>query len=180
MEIWKPIIDFPDYAVSSLGRIKRVKVGRGTNAKNGILKRGVSKKGYFRVYLSKNSKQYTKAVHRLVAQAFVPNPRNLPQVNHLDTNKKNCKVSNLEWSDQDVNMLHASLHRLHGDGVYIFNNKWEVYLRIENKRRYFGGYPTKSLAKKVREYVLKRKGKWTLDRIKKSVSKQFSKTMRTV
>ncbi len=121
IEIWRPVADFPDYAVSNLGRVRRVSLGRGTNAIGGILKQGVSEKGYLRVYLSRYSKKHTIAVHRLVAKEFIPNPLNLPQVNHVDTNKQNCRVDNLEWADQVRNMQHASAHSLiHGDGVYFY------------------------------------------------------------
>lgn len=72
-----------------------------------ILKQGKSKKGYPIVYLSKDGKQSTRVVHRLVAKAFIPNPNNLPQVNHKDGCKINNHVDNLEWCDNSYNQKHA-------------------------------------------------------------------------
>lgn len=65
------------------------------------------KSGYMRVYLSSNSKKKWFLVHRLVAQAFIPNPENKKTVNHIDGNKKNNHVSNLEWNTYSENLNHA-------------------------------------------------------------------------
>lgn len=76
--------------------------------KRGIfLKIHSDKKGYQVVGLTINGKQVTKRVHRLVANAFIPNPENKPQVNHIDKNKSNNDVSNLEWVTASENMIHA-------------------------------------------------------------------------
>ena len=96
MEIWKTIKDYEQYKVSNLGNVKR----------NKILKQN-TRVGYFAVNLCKNGKMKTLQVHRLVAQAFIPNPNNLPQVNHKDGNKKNNKVENLEWCSAKYNVRHA-------------------------------------------------------------------------
>lgn len=92
-EYWKLIKDYENYMVSSFGRVKNIK-------SNKILKLYKDKrkgKEYLRVCLYKNGKSKKYAVHRLVAEAFIPNPDNLPQVNHKDENKQNNIVSNLEW-----------------------------------------------------------------------------------
>lgn len=65
------------------------------------------KYGYERVMLYKNQKKYYKQVHRLVAENFIPNPNNLPQVNHKDGNKLNNNVNNLEWVSCSENINHA-------------------------------------------------------------------------
>ncbi len=89
MEIWKHIAGYEGlYWVSNLGRVK--------NAEK-VLKLTPNKKGYQRVGLHKNGKIKTVYVHRLVAEAFVPNNNNLPQVNHKDENKSNNNADNLEW-----------------------------------------------------------------------------------
>lgn len=99
MENWKFIN--ANYEVSDKGNIKSVNY-RGTG-KSAIRKQSISKNGYMRVILSDNGKNKTYFVHRLVAAAFIPNPDNLPQVNHKDENKSNNHVNNLEWCDNTYN-----------------------------------------------------------------------------
>ncbi|WZP34249.1 HNH endonuclease [Enterococcus phage vB_Efm3_KEN20] len=96
-EIWKDIEGYEGvYHVSNLGRVKRV-------ATNRVLQPYRNKVGYLLVYLCKNGKRKTHRIHRLVAQSFIPNPENKPEVNHLDENKINNMVSNLEWSTRKEN-----------------------------------------------------------------------------
>ena len=137
-EEWRPVVGFEGlYEVSNLGRVKRIMAGRGTNAKDGILKPNTSKKGYLRVFLSRNSKKYTKALHILVAKAWLPNPKGLPQVNHVDTIKANCRASNLEWASQVGNMQHAARNGLLGQGVYFYNaiGKWRATYNPKSRQR---------------------------------------------
>ena len=96
-EEWRDIKDFESlYQVSNYGRVK--------NNNYHIMRFGYNKKGYLQVCLVKNGKKYTKRIHRLVAIAFIPNPDNLPQVNHKDENKNNNCVSNLEWCNVSYNI----------------------------------------------------------------------------
>lgn len=74
---------------------------------NKILKQRNNKKGYPSVHLTINGKGISKVVHRLVAKTFIPNPYNLPQVNHIDGNKENNSVENLEWCTNEYNMRHS-------------------------------------------------------------------------
>lgn len=87
-EEWKTIQEFPRYSVSDFGRIKN-------NNSNLILTGGKDKDGYRQVILSKGKKQYNRRICRLVAIAFIPNPNDLPQVNHKDENKENDCANNL-------------------------------------------------------------------------------------
>lgn len=72
-----------------------------------LMKTGINNSGYELAYLCKNSKRKALTVHRLVAKAFIPNPSDLPEVNHKDGDKLNNRVSNLEWSSISDNRKHA-------------------------------------------------------------------------
>lgn len=106
-EIWKDILGYEGlYQVSNFGRVKSLKFG-----KERILKLTKDKDGYLIVNLYKNNKSKTFKVHRLVAEAFIPNPDNLPQVNHKDEDKSNNIVSNLEWCDVKYNQNYGTRNK---------------------------------------------------------------------
>lgn len=121
-EIWKDIVGYEgQYKVSNYGVVKSVarkvlfqRWNRISYAHypERLIKLFVSKKGYMVAFLSNYSKTSTQQVHRLVAQAFIPNYENKPQVNHIDANKKNNWVSNLEWATQVENMNHGKTMNL--------------------------------------------------------------------
>jgi NUMOD4 motif/HNH endonuclease len=104
-EIWMPVFNYEGlYEVSNIGRIKRVLSNRCLIER--ILKHN-KQRGYHVVKLCKETVKKPISVHRLVAQAFIPNPENKPYVNHLDSNKSNNSASNLEWCTQKENVKHA-------------------------------------------------------------------------
>lgn len=103
MEIWKKINGYGDYQVSSMGRFKSLKYG-----KERIMKLIKDSNGYLQVQLCKNGKVILYLVHRLVAQAFIDNPDNLPQVNHKNENKADNRVENLEWCDRKYNINYGT------------------------------------------------------------------------
>lgn len=107
MEQWKSIVDFENiYEVSSLGRVRRIhKDPRSSKYKILTLD---TLRGYKRITLYKNGKGYKKQVHRLVAEAFIPNPYNLEQVNHKDENPSNNNVNNLEWCTRIYNINYGT------------------------------------------------------------------------
>lgn len=114
MEIWRDIKGYEGcYQVSNMGRVKslsRVIVrsdGQSITVKERILSESKNDRGYYGVRISKNGKQSTPKIHSLVANAFIPNPQNLKEVNHKDGNKKNNYVDNLEWSTRSHNIKHA-------------------------------------------------------------------------
>lgn len=102
MEIWKKIEEFPDYEVSNQGRVRRP--GSVWNGHKGHIAVGTDRGGgYMVVGLTKGKKHYSRLMHRLVAQAFIPNPNNKPCVNHIDCNPSNNNVDNLEWCTKKEN-----------------------------------------------------------------------------
>ena len=72
-----------------------------------IIKGEITSGGYCRVHISHNGVEYKFLVHRLVAETFIPNPKRLPEVNHIDGNKQNNSVDNLEWCTRSQNTSHA-------------------------------------------------------------------------
>ena len=98
MEEWKNVIGYEGlYEVSNIGNVRNVR-------RNTLLKLSKTNYGYIQVYLYKNGIRTGLKVHRLVAQAFIPNPDNLPQINHLDEDKTNNRVDNLEWCSHKYNV----------------------------------------------------------------------------
>ena len=101
MEDWKEIIGYEGlYEISSYGNVRNMKTGR-------IRKLNPGKNGYVQVDLYKEGKCEWFRVHRLVAEAFVPNPLNLPVVMHLDNNKSNNYYLNLKWGNVSENTKQA-------------------------------------------------------------------------
>lgn len=116
VEEWKPCVGFePFYEVSNIGNIRSLAVY--SHKYQRILKRPVfkmkkqetTKDGYKRVLLCYYGKHFHCAVHRLVAQAFIPNPKELPCVNHKDENPNNNNVNNLEWCTHEYNSNYGTL-----------------------------------------------------------------------
>lgn len=111
-EIWVPTFGYEQsYQISSFARIRSLH-----KRKNGeILKQGIGNHGYLRVNLNSNGKGYVKTVHRLFAIAFIPNPENLPCLNHKDGIKTHNSFNNIEWCTYSHNNFHAyrSLNKVH-------------------------------------------------------------------
>ena len=100
-EVWKAVKDFEGlYEVSDKGNVRTLKWYGGSKVK--LLSQVENKRGYRQVNLC-NGKGNMRYVHRLVAEAFIPNPNNLPCINHKDENPRNNCVENLEWCDQKYN-----------------------------------------------------------------------------
>lgn len=97
-EIWRKIDDYPNYEVSSLGRVR--------NIETGLILSG-TKNNYIQICLRKEGTRNILDVHRIVAKTFIQNPENKPCVNHIDGNKHNNRVDNLEWVTYSENTRHA-------------------------------------------------------------------------
>lgn len=118
-------------------------------------------KGYQNVVLCKNGNSYNKIIHRLVAQAFIPNPNNLPEVNHKDGNKANNHVDNLEWITHRENVSHGKLmynKTSKYSGVCFKNNGWTVSVQYLGKIHTVDGFGSEDLAREYHLNFLKEKG----------------------
>ena len=119
MEKWKDIKFFDGYQVSNTGLVKSKEKfikGYGSRIKHQkerILKSVPNHSGYHRLTLRSNNKSFNASVHRLVAEAFIPNPLNKTEVNHIDGDKSNNCVSNLEWTTPSENQKHSYKTGLH-------------------------------------------------------------------
>lgn len=114
VEEWKDIVfvqnntlyDFTGkYQISNLGRVRNIRTGR-------ILKPNKNNRGYTQIGLPINKKPKQFLVHRLVATAFIPNPNNLPVVNHKDENPNNNRVENLEWCTEKYNIQYSTARKI--------------------------------------------------------------------
>lgn len=107
-EIWKPVVGYEGaYEVSNCGRVRTLHYHRGSQVR--VMQHDKSA-SYDLVTLYKDGKPFCKSVHRLVAEAFLPNPNNYPVVNHIDENKRNNVVENLEWCSQQYNVTYGHAH----------------------------------------------------------------------
>jgi hypothetical protein len=146
MERWVVVDGFEQYEVSNLGRVRRSVSGKRTSIGR-IVRPHFAGKGYLYVGIMKNKKQYQRAVHRLVAIAFIDNPLHLPEVNHLGRKPDN-RSTKLEWRTHAGNCHYRSLHRQQNDGVYYSRHwrKWIATYSRYGKRVYLGGFKTKTAA----------------------------------
>ena len=157
--MWLPIPNYEDnYEVNSSGEIRRAKNGN-------ILKGYIGKDGYRRVGLTVNSKTKSFLIHRLVAEAFIPNPNGYPCINHKDEDKTNNHVNNLEWCNYEYNLNYGTRNSRAnnsrkkailqfsktGEFIKAWDSGTDVYLQMgidkghisdccNNKRKTAGGY----------------------------------------
>lgn len=99
-QLWKKIQGFENYSVSDDGLIRN-------DSRNKLKAQRVNKDGYNKVSIYENGNAHTFRVHRLVAEAFIDNPLQKPDINHIDGNKTNNNCNNLEWVTKSENMIHA-------------------------------------------------------------------------
>lgn len=153
-EIWKDIAGYEGlYQISSFGNVKSLlrTVDRGVSGllviKEKILKVGLDNAGYYHVSLCKNNKGVTLKIHRLVAINFIENKLNVDEVNHIDRNKLNNNISNLEWVSKRENCTHREINKNWTSnyvGVHKSSgrNKWTAAIRVNNKVIRLGNYST--------------------------------------
>ena len=137
MEEWKIIEECPNYSVSNFGNVK--------NNKNKLVKPNISNWGYYRVSLSKKGVKKYYRIHRLVGIAFIENPENKPEIDHIDRNKLNNNLSNLRWAFsfenvRNVNKRDNTSSTYKGVSYRKDNGKWRSRIRINNKLISLGEY----------------------------------------
>lgn len=129
MELFKIIEEFPSYKITNLGNIinsKGLKLNIGRRHSNS---------GYIQVRLFKDGKYYYRYLHRLVAIAFLPNPNKYRTINHINGNKLDNRITNLEWASDAQQQRHAFLHSLKPSGNSFTEEQLiEIYDMFFNKK----------------------------------------------
>lgn len=138
MEEWRDVVGYEEYyEISNLGRIRskdriiKYSDGRNVHRRSFIKKPTYSLGNYPRIGLQINGKLVMKFVHRLVAEAFIPNPNNYPIVNHKDENKNNFHYSNLEWCDYSYNTLYSNKGIERKSNIKGYNSRIIIKLTLE-------------------------------------------------
>lgn len=158
MENWKPISSHPDYEVSDQGRVRRVVVADIWHPAHDLTG-WLHSTGCVCVTIFNDGKRKAARVHRLVAQAFLPNPQNLPTVNHKDGDKTNNAVENLEWATSRRQIIHAiqtGLHEVKGYGFHKAAKKWAARIEAEGIKYHLGLFATEleaAMARKAAENI---------------------------
>lgn len=122
-EIWKQIEDFPNYEISTMGNVRNTKTGKDK-------KPTLGSRGYCRIMLYNNGKEKGMLVHRLVCLAFLENPDNLPQCDHIDNDKTNNKLSNLRWISSYDNIIRQNKN-INGKNIHQSGNKYYISYRVK-------------------------------------------------
>lgn len=150
-EIWKDIKGYEGkYQVSNYGRVKRLERIVNNNGGCRILPEKICRQYstsdtlYYRVCLTKDGKVKMKNVHRLVAEAFIPNPDNFPCVDHIDRDRKNNSVNNLRWVDYKINIYNRSIN--HKPDIKYINGKYLLRFSCFGERFSLKYYDTKEEA----------------------------------
>lgn len=150
-EIWKPVKNYEGYyQISNLGNIRSIE--RITTSKNNVnrryksrqLKTSLNENRYVVVVVRVNNVHYNFKIHRLVAESFIPNPDNKATVNHIDGNKQNNNVLNLEWSTHSENIKHAFKNNLNNN-----ENQYKPVLQYSKQGEFIHRFNSISEAKKV-------------------------------
>lgn len=141
--MWKQY--YKNYYISDKGEVKNINTGR-------ILKQYITHQGYYRTNIRKENKTIAVFIHQAVASLFIPNPLNLPMINHKDGNKLNNEINNLEWCDASYNAQHAIEHNLmkpygEDNGFSKLTNEAVIDIRTHYKK-YSEEFGSNAFAKK--------------------------------
>lgn len=152
-ELWVPISEAPGYEISDYGRVR--------NSRGLVLKLHTLNSGYLKVDLSVSGNPISRTVHRLVAKAFIANPENKPEVNHIDNDKFNNATSNLEWCTRVENLDHArdfgdwdaatwctSTTKIRGVNPHV-DDGFTARITVNKERKYLGYFQTLDAAEQA-------------------------------
>ena len=142
------LIDFKNYEISNLGRVRSKTTGR-------IMKQRINPNGYNIVDVRMNYKKDLKLVHRLIAIAFIPNPNNLPIIDHIDGNRVNNNIENLRWASYSQNAMNTKIRVNNTSGTkgisYHKRDKvWAAFISYNNQKLHLGNFKTKEEAIEAR------------------------------
>lgn len=148
-EVWLPIKGYPQYEISSKGRVQNTKSKR-------ILKPFVDGGGSHTVTLNSSGKKKKSKSHRLVAKAFLENTDHRPMVDHIDNNPTNNDVSNLRWATRSQNGMNSSKSSNNTSGITGVSwckvyKKWRAFITVDGTRKHLGYLKTIEAAKKARK-----------------------------
>jgi hypothetical protein len=157
MEEWRIVKDYPNYSVSSFGNIRNDKTG-------GLLKNSVGSYNYLRVCLYNSASKKSKCfrVHRLVGLAFIDNPNNYKELDHINSDKNNNSVSNLQWCSRHVNVVKTPKYtkgkyssKYRGVWFHAKNGSWCASIINENTKQFIGSFKTEKEAVEARNnYII--------------------------
>ena len=148
LERWQKIDGYPNYSVSTFGRVRNDKFNR-------ILKPGTDKDGYYVVVLCNSGMKKTMKFHRIVANTFIENPEKKPCVDHIDNNRTNNNIKNLRFATIKENNQNASISKLNTSGTkgICWNKKakkWHAKIYINGKSKHLGIFENINEAKIAR------------------------------
>lgn len=174
-EVWKDIKGYEGlYQVSSLGRIKSLdryierKDGTVYFWKGKIMSPAISNTGYLVTSIYKNKKKKQVQIHRLVAEAFIPNPNNRPEVNHINGKRNDARIDNLEWVNRSENQLHA--FRVLGRG-YVLPTKEQMQKKVDKKGKKIIQYEIKVIISEKARYKSIREAERQTGVVRTSISR---------
>ena len=144
-ECWRSITRNTNYEVSNTGKVKNTTTGR-------ILTGTKDKLGYVRVGLLRDGRFTSRLMHRLVAIAFLDNPDNKPNIDHIDHNPSNNAISNLRWATQQENTWNQVQQKHAGcdfKGVHKDGDRWRAQIQKNGRRKHLGRFETQQEAAKA-------------------------------
>ena len=152
-EEFKKIDGYDNYEISNLGNVRNTNTGK-------ILKPSKNNLGYYHVVLYKDNIRKPFKIHRLIALYFIPNPENLPCIDHIDQKKANNSISNLRWisisnNSRNITKRQNTSSKYRGVSFHKGREKYVAYVRIDNKLKYIGLYEKEDEAAKAWDNFIK-------------------------